>query len=83
MFHSLAKRLFISLCKPLKYKNLAKQDQHMSLIFNTLRKMKLISEKKNDFFPHKCVKKDTNQFKASLIKEQNPVLSNVHIWLFL
>ncbi len=45
--------------------------------------MKLISEKKNDFFPHKCVKKDANHFKASLIKEQNPVLSNVHIWLFL
>ena len=45
--------------------------------------MKLISEKKNDFFPHKFVKKDANQFKASLIKEQNPVLSNVHIWLFL
>ena len=83
MFHSLAKRLFISLCKLLKNKNLAKQDQQLKLIFDTLHEMKLISEKKNDFFPHKCVKKDTNQFKASLIKEQNPVLSNVHIWLFL
>jgi hypothetical protein len=45
--------------------------------------MKLISEKKNDFFPHKCVKKDINQGKISFNKEQNPVLSNVHIWLYL
>jgi len=82
LFHSLAKRLFISLCNLLKYKNLAKQDQHLQLIINTLHKMKLILEKKNDFFPHKCVKRDINQEKSSY-NEVNPVISNVHIWLFL
>ena len=45
--------------------------------------MKLISEKKNDFFPHKCVKKDINEDKILFNKEQNPFISNVHIWLFL
>jgi hypothetical protein len=44
--------------------------------------MKLILEKKNDFFPHKCVKRDINQEKSSY-NEVNPVISNVHIWLFL
>lgn len=45
--------------------------------------MKLISKKKNDFFPHKCEKNNINLDKSSLNKVVYPTLSNVHIWLFL
>lgn len=45
--------------------------------------MKLVANKKNDFFSHICDKKEAPNNHKLTSKNNNPVISNVHIWLYL
>lgn len=83
MFHPLKQRLFISLCKTLKYSNLDRQNQQGLLLIDTLHIVKLTKAKKNDFSPHKFKDLKNSNNINSINKTNVPLISNIHIWLYL